>query len=223
MLHLARGPGASGRSRIEESLTGGRPGCQAPGSHRRIRRLTAVPYLLPASGSAILCRPGVIPRSPVRHGARRATVCPNTPAPGPTASPVCAVPLDFACRPLIGCLTVGRMWAAPALEGPSPVSRHPSEWFGFPVPPTGALPSSYALRLRDGAARTTGAMFAGIAAVSLLVGSRVLEDGFGWPNLISSNAIVTAVAVASGVALVFGSYPARHAASLDPIEALRAV
>jgi putative ABC transport system permease protein len=54
------------------------------------------------------------------------------------------------------------------------------------------------------------------------VGSEVLASGFGWPILVSTRTIVTAVLFSSGVGLVFGYYPARHAAGLDPIEALRA-
>jgi putative ABC transport system permease protein len=73
----------------------------------------------------------------------------------------------------------------------------------------------------------TEAMLLGLlgGACGILTGwfsARVLTESFGWPMVISTNTIVVAVAFASGVGLVFGYLPARHAASLDPIEALRA-
>jgi putative ABC transport system permease protein len=43
----------------------------------------------------------------------------------------------------------------------------------------------------------------------------------GWPTLISAPAVVLALLFAATVGVFFGFWPARRAAGLDPIAALR--
>jgi putative ABC transport system permease protein len=54
-----------------------------------------------------------------------------------------------------------------------------------------------------------------------LVSSKVVGWMLGWPSTVSLGAITLAFGIAAAVGLVFGSYPARRAARLDPIDALR--
>ena len=60
--------------------------------------------------------------------------------------------------------------------------------------------------------------------VGVLLGvavSRGLTGGLGWPTLITPSSILIAFAFSGAVGVFFGYYPARKAAELDPIEALR--
>jgi putative ABC transport system permease protein len=43
----------------------------------------------------------------------------------------------------------------------------------------------------------------------------------GWPTTVSSNAVLIAFGFAAAIGVFFGFYPARKAAALDPIDALR--
>jgi len=62
----------------------------------------------------------------------------------------------------------------------------------------------------------------GIAGIGLGIGvSRAVSQSLGWPTLITTSAIVVAFGFAAAVGIFFGYYPARKAASLDPIDALR--
>ena len=62
----------------------------------------------------------------------------------------------------------------------------------------------------------------GVIGILIGVGaSQVLSAVAHWPTLISVSAIIIAFVFSAGVGVFFGFYPARKAAQLDPIEALR--
>jgi putative ABC transport system permease protein len=68
----------------------------------------------------------------------------------------------------------------------------------------------------------TLSMMGGAIGILLgLVGSGLISNFLQWPTLVSVRAIVTAALFSGAVGIFFGYYPARKAARLDPIEALR--
>ncbi len=65
-------------------------------------------------------------------------------------------------------------------------------------------------------------VFGGTLGILTGIGASKLMTHFnGWPTLVSTNAIVIAFVFSAAVGIFFGFYPARKAAQLDPIEALR--
>jgi putative ABC transport system permease protein len=62
----------------------------------------------------------------------------------------------------------------------------------------------------------------GIIGIALgVIGAKLVSGLFSWPTLISPQAILLAFGFSGAVGIFFGFYPARKAAGLNPIEALR--
>ncbi|MFC5395324.1 ABC transporter permease [Bosea vestrisii] len=69
---------------------------------------------------------------------------------------------------------------------------------------------------------TTLATIGGAVGIALGIGAATAITRFaGWPFVISPQTILVAVGVSGLIGVFFGFYPARQAARLDPIEALR--
>jgi putative ABC transport system permease protein len=65
-------------------------------------------------------------------------------------------------------------------------------------------------------------MAGGVVGVALgMAGTRTIADVFEWQTRVSQNAIAMAIAFSAAIGVFFGYYPARRAARLDPIDALR--
>jgi putative ABC transport system permease protein len=62
----------------------------------------------------------------------------------------------------------------------------------------------------------------GIVGIMLgVIGSAIISRILGWSTFVSPSSVVIAALFSAGVGIFFGYYPARKAARLDPIEALR--
>ena len=62
----------------------------------------------------------------------------------------------------------------------------------------------------------------GMIGIGVGVGSaRAVSTAAGWPTVVSAESVALAFLVALGVGLFFGLYPARRAASMSPLDALR--
>jgi putative ABC transport system permease protein len=65
-------------------------------------------------------------------------------------------------------------------------------------------------------------LIGGIVGILLGAGGAVaLRKAFGWQTAVGLSSVIIAFAFAGAVGVLFGVWPARRAASLDPIEALR--
>ncbi len=69
---------------------------------------------------------------------------------------------------------------------------------------------------------TVLSLFGGMIGIVFgIAGSRLISSLAGWDTIISPNSIILAFLFSAGIGIFFGVFPARRAAHLNPIEALR--
>jgi len=62
----------------------------------------------------------------------------------------------------------------------------------------------------------------GLIGIALgILGSKLVGNALGWPALVRPQAVLISFLVSAGIGVFFGIYPARKAANLNPIDALR--
>jgi putative ABC transport system permease protein len=60
-----------------------------------------------------------------------------------------------------------------------------------------------------------------VGAILGVIGAKLVSALAHWPTIVPPDAILLAVMFSAAVGIFFGFYPARKAARLDPIQALR--
>lgn len=85
---------------------------------------------------------------------------------------------------------------------------------------TGARSGDVALQFLIEA--TTLSVLGGLLGLGLgLVSAQVVGWSLGWPTAVSAGSMIMALGISAAIGLIFGSYPARRASLLEPIDALR--